>query len=118
MQFASSVTQGALAAANDVRAKARERALSLAKPGTILILPTSPVIAPRVDASESELDHTRARIMRVTCTASLTGLPQMTIPVGLVSGCPAGLSFIGWPGADETLLDLAVTLSRHCGLEG
>lgn len=117
MQYASSVTESALAAANEVRAKVRERALSLAKPGTILALPTSPVIAPPLDSSEGDLDQRRARIMRVTCTASLTGLPQVTIPVGTVLGCPAGLSFIGWPGADETLLDLAVTVSRHCGLE-
>lgn len=117
MQYASSVTDKMLAAANELRAKVRERAQSLAKPGTVLALPTSPVIAPPLDSSEDDLDQRRARIMRVTCTSSLTGLPQVTIPVGTVLGCPAGLSFIGWPGADETLLDLAVTVSRHCGLE-
>jgi amidase len=40
----------------------------------------------------------------------------MSIPVGTVDGCPVGLSFIGWAGGDEALLDLAVTLARHCGL--
>ena len=38
--------------------------------------------------------------------------------VSPISGCPVGLSFIGWPGADEVLLDLAVTVSRHCGRQG
>jgi amidase len=28
-----------------------------------------------------------------------------------------GLSFIGWAHGDEALLDLAVTLSRTCGIE-
>jgi hypothetical protein len=35
--------------------------------------------------------------------------------VGLVSGCPVGLSFIAWHGGDEALLDLAVKLARHVG---
>jgi amidase len=56
--------------------------------------------------------------MRLTCIAGLSGLPQVTIPVGWLSGCPVGLSFVGWPGADEVLLDLAVTVSRHCGRQG
>jgi amidase len=35
--------------------------------------------------------------------------------VGLVSGCPVGLSFIAWHGGDEALLDLAVKLARYVG---
>jgi amidase len=55
--------------------------------------------------------------MRLTCIAGMAGLPQVTIPVGTVAGCPVGLSFIGWPGADEALLELAVAVSRYVGLE-
>jgi len=54
--------------------------------------------------------------MRLTCTAGVSGLPQMSIPAGTVNGCPVGLSFIGWAGGDEALLDLACELSRHCGM--
>jgi len=46
----------------------------------------------------------------------LSGLPQVTIPAGIVDGCPAGLSFIGWAGGDEALLDLACELARFCGI--
>jgi hypothetical protein len=35
----------------------------------------------------------------------LSGLPQMSIPVGTAAGCPARLSLIGWAGGDEALLD-------------
>jgi amidase len=45
----------------------------------------------------------------------LSGLPQVTLPVGSISGCPIGLSFIAWHGGDEALLDLAVQLARHVG---
>ncbi len=40
----------------------------------------------------------------------------MTIPARTISGCPVGLSFIGWAGGDEVLLDLACKLARHCGM--
>jgi amidase len=45
----------------------------------------------------------------------MSGLPQVTLPVGSVAGCPVGLSFIAWHGGDETLLDLAVKLARYVG---
>ena len=51
--------------------------------------------------------------MRLTCIAGLGGLPQVSIPVGTVEGCPVGLSFIGWAGGDEALLDLAVRAVAH-----
>jgi amidase len=40
----------------------------------------------------------------------------VSIPAGTIDGCPVGLSFIGWDGGDEALLDLACDLSRHCGM--
>ena len=118
MQFTATVSQRDFEAANVVREKVRARADSLAQPGTVLVVPTSPAIAPRLDTPEPDLDKFRARVMRMTCTASLSGLPQVTMPIGTVDGCPVGLSFIGWRNGDEALLDLAVQLSRHCGIEG
>lgn len=117
MQFASTVTRHDFERATETRASLRERAYALAQPGTILALPSSPVIAPRLDTREPDLDLIRSRIMRITSISSLSGLPQITIPAGTVEGCPAGLSFIGWIGGDEALLDLALTLARYCGLE-
>jgi amidase len=45
-----------------------------------------------------------------TCPAGHAGLPQISIPATEAAGCPIGLSFIGWQGGDEALLDLAVRL--------
>jgi amidase len=42
----------------------------------------------------------------------------VTIPAGTVSGCPVGLSFIGWDRSDEALLDLAVRLAPFVGVAG
>jgi amidase len=117
MEFATSVTDRDVEEARHLHARVRERIHALAPPGTILTLPTAPCIAPRIDTPAEELESFRVRAMRLTCIAGLGGLPQISIPAGTISGCPAGLSFIGWAGADEVLLDLAKLVSRHCGLQ-
>jgi amidase len=99
-----------------VQLKAREHIRQITGPGTILVLPTSPAIAPKIETTGAEMEEFRVRVMRLTCTAGVSGLPQMSIPAGTVNGCPIGLSFIGWAGGDEALLDLACELSRHCGM--
>ena len=114
--FAASVTKQQADAARAVHTRAREHVRSHVPKGTVLALPTAPCIAPRIDMAGPELEAFRVRVMRLTCIAGMGGLPQVSIPGGTISGCPIGLSFIGWDGGDEALLDLAVTLSRHCGL--
>jgi amidase len=113
---AATVTEQMAAEARVMQERARDRIRSIAQPGTLLVLPTSPAIAPLADAPNAEHESFRMRAMRMTCIAGLSGLPQMSIPIGTVDGCPAGLSFIGWAGGDEALLDLAVRLSRYCGM--
>jgi amidase len=97
---------------DDAQARLRERVA----PGTVVVLPTSPAIAPRPDLDARAMDSFRLRVMRLTVFAGLGGLPQVTIPAGTVAGSPVGLSLIGWHGGDETLLDMAVDLARHCGI--
>jgi amidase len=116
MEYAASVTAADVAAARTVQAQARDHILQTVKPGTILALPTAPCIAPPTDMPAAEMEHFRVRVMRLTSTAGMAGLPQVNLPVGTLAGCPVGLSFIGWPGGDEVLLDLACALSRHCGM--
>jgi amidase len=118
LAFAAKVSQRDAEEARKLKARARDQVRRLAKPGTILALPTTPGIAPRVDVPAEALESFRTNVMRLTCIAGLSGLPQVTMPIGTVSGCPLGFSFIGWAGGDEALLDLAVRLSRHCGRQG
>ena len=116
IDYAASVTADEAAAARHVQAQARDHILQTVKPGTILALPTAPCIAPPLDLSPAELDGFRTRVMRLTCTAGIAGLPQVNLPIGTLGGCPVGLSFIGWSGGDEVLLDLACELAPHCGM--
>jgi len=108
------ITAAETAAAQQVREAVRTRMAELVPPGTVLCLPTAPVIAPKVDTPPEGLEFFRANTMALTCIAGHAGLPQVTVPAADVDGCPVGLSFIGWAGADEALLDLAVALAPFC----
>jgi amidase len=116
MQFAATVTKAQADASRAVVLKARDHIRQIVVPGTVLALPTAPSIAPRIETTGPELEEFRTRVMRLTCTSGISGLPQMSIPAATINGCPIGLSFIGWAGGDEALLDLACELSRHCGM--
>jgi amidase len=117
MDFAASVTSEQASGSREILAGARGHILSRLPPGTVMALPSAPSIAPPLAATGEALEQFRVRTMRLTCIAGLAGLPQISIPVGTVSGCPAGLSFIGWAGADEVLLDLACRLAHLCGIQ-
>jgi amidase len=108
-QFAKSISAEAAAEARPMRelfAAAIERLTAEA----VLVLPTAPVVAPRLDdAPETYLAY-RDRTLSLTCIAGLARVPQVTIPVGEVGGAPAGLSLIARRGADLQLLALAAEL--------
>jgi amidase len=114
--FAATVTEAQAEPARKIVAAARAHIRALVPPGTVMALPTAPCIAPLLDMPEAGWDVFRTRVMRLTCIAGLSGLPQISIPAGTAGGCPAGFSLIGWAGGDEALLDLACGLSRFCGV--
>src|SRR5262245_23022566 len=118
MEFAAKVASQEVAVARGEHARARERIRALAPPGTVLALPTAPCIAPLLDTPPEGLESFRARVMRLTCISGLSGLPQVSLPIGTIGGCPVGLSLIGWGGGDEELLALCGRLSRCCGYAG
>jgi amidase len=95
MEFAATVTAQQADAARKIAASARAHLRALLPPGTVMALPTAPSIAPPVNISGEEAESFRVRAMRLTCMAGLAGLPQINLPVGTISGCPAGL-FADW----------------------
>ncbi len=117
MDFAASVSSEQAQQSREIVAGARAHILAHLPRGTIMALPTAPSIAPLLSATGEALETFRVRTMRLTCIAGIGGLPQISIPVGTVAGCPAGLSLIGWPGADEVLLDVACELACLCGIQ-
>ena len=113
-EMVAAITPEETSAAQQVRETVRARLHELVPPGTILCLPTSPVIAPIIGTPPEGLEFFRTNALALTCIAGHSGLPQVNLPAALVNGCPVGLSFIGWAGGDEALLDLAVKLAPFC----
>ena len=97
--------------AETVRAQFRERFRTLVAPGTVLLLPTMPDVAPLLDEPEGNLDLYRARAMSILCLAGLSGFPQVTMPLARRQGAPLGLSLIGPPSSDLSLVRLACRLT-------
>jgi amidase len=111
-EIASRVTPEEAKRGRDVRAEAKKRLQELAKPGTMIAMPTTPTLPPERDIRDgASTVEFRARTLGSTCLAGHAGLPQISVPAGMAAGCPVGLSFIGWEGGDEALLDLAVKLA-------
>lgn len=108
---AAAITDAERARAQSVREAARARMRSLLPSGTILCQPTTPFPAPLCGQRLSILEPLRERITRLCCHGGLTGVPQVVIPGCAVDGLPIGLSIIGGPGTDATLVALARALS-------
>lgn len=80
-----------------------------------LVLPTVPGAAPLKNWSRQELDTYRERALRLLCLASLSGFPQITLPLGRAHGAPFGISLLGPPGSDVALIRLGRRVLQTAG---
>jgi amidase len=90
-----------------VRREARGRMRHLLPAGTILCLPTTPFPAPKRGEPLSVAGPQRDRLLCLCCHGGLTGVPQVSIPGATVEDLPIGLSIVGGPGSDATLVAVA-----------
>ncbi len=105
--WARTIGEAEAQAASAARAKFAERLSASLAPGRLLAIPTAPNIAPLCAASAEALGGHRLHVLSLTSIAGLSGLPQVTLPLARVSGCPLGLSLIGPAGSDASLLAFA-----------
>jgi amidase len=109
--WAATVDRGMLLAAASKREEITRRMERLLAGNAVLVLPTSPGIAPKIGAPAAEIDDFRARALAILCIAGLARLPQVTLPLATLDGCPLGLSLVAARGNDTMLLDLARKLA-------
>ena len=79
----------------------------------VLIIPTTPGVAPRCDADETTLANDRNALLALTAIAGLAGLPQLHLPLFTLHNAPCGLSLVGKKGNDLALLALAKKLTTR-----
>jgi len=106
-EWGSKISGEEFNAAKSHRHDIQDRVQDMLEGDRVLVLPTVPSIAPKVDVSFEWLDDFRNRALSILCISGLTGLPQITIPLGSVEGCPFGISLIAPAGRDRALIALA-----------
>jgi len=106
--------------ASRVRTLMRRRLAALFERVDVLAWPTVPAPAPPLEAPLVELPSGTVTAdqanVRGSGLANLTGIPAISVPVGLSDeGLPLALQLQGTWGADELLLDAAEALERANG---
>jgi amidase len=104
---AAAITEADVQKVEPVRRAHRDRMAELLTPGSFVLLPTTPGPGPLKSLRHSEMQEERVRIGSLGCIADGAGLPQISLPLGEMDGCPLGLSLIGSAGTDEALLGFA-----------
>ncbi|MGE5857747.1 MAG: amidase [Solirubrobacterales bacterium] len=99
-----------------VRAEVRRELAGLFDRIDVLAWPTVPAVAPSLTEPLIELPSGPASAdagnARQGVIANLTGVPGVSLPVGLDDGMPAALQLLGAWGSDAMLLDAAEALER------
>jgi aspartyl-tRNA(Asn)/glutamyl-tRNA(Gln) amidotransferase subunit A len=102
--------------ATQVRTLMRRRLAALFEEVDVIAWPTVPAPAPPLEAPLVELPsgtHTADQAnVRGAALANLTGIPSISMPVGLSGGLPIALQLQAAWGRDELLLDAAEALER------
>ncbi len=105
--------------AHRVRALMRRRLVAAFADVDLIAWPTVPAVAPPLEAPLVELPSGTLTAdqanVRGAALANLTGIPAVSVPVGLSDGLPIGLQLQAAWGRDELLLDAAEALERANG---
>jgi amidase len=103
--YGKSVRKADADAARAKQAAIKARLADIVTQDTLIALPAAPGPAPELVATGAEVEDFRQRVQRLTCIASLAGLPQISLPCLEIDGAPVGLSFIGASGSDRRLIE-------------
>lgn len=107
VEWSATLTAREVGPAKSKREEIARRVNELLARNAVLALPTVPGIAPLVNTPVAQLDDFRGRAMSLLCIAGLGRLPQVSLPLARMEGCPLGLSLIAARGGDMMLLALA-----------
>ncbi|PWB61202.1 MAG: amidase [Bradyrhizobiaceae bacterium] len=117
------IERGAKLAAADYIAMARERVRLVAAmdaqlaPLDALVLPTTPIVAPRIDevATPETFGARNMALLRNTSLANFFDLTAISLPLPREGRLPVGLMLVARNGADRRLFEIAAAIERLFG---
>ncbi len=120
MQLGQLFSAGQYLAAQRARNEFRGMTKAAMRSFDVLMMPTAPIRAPRLDGVADEDSAQDPKdlftLMRFAVLFNLTGLPAVTVPAGMDSlGLPMGVQFVAGPYQESTLLRVARAYERAAG---
>ncbi|XP_024983274.1 amidase 1 [Cynara cardunculus var. scolymus] len=97
-------------ACESVKTQLREALTALLGEHGILVIPTVPGPPPKLQTDPTLLETFRARAFSLLSVAGVSGLCQVTIPLGKYNDLPVAVSLLANHGSDGFLLSLVETL--------
>ena len=79
----------------------------------VLVMPTTPDIAPLLGDGGEKMENYRNRSLQMLSISGLSGFPQISLPLGRRLGAPLGLSLLGPKGSDRSLVKLAEQIAAQ-----
>jgi aspartyl-tRNA(Asn)/glutamyl-tRNA(Gln) amidotransferase subunit A len=111
LRLGQKVTAQEYLQARQTRREVRDELDALLNAYDVMLLPTSPVIAPLRGQTDVQVEggvmSVREAVLGQTLPFSLCGLPAISVPFGLLKGMPIGLQIVGARGKDTQVLAFA-----------
>ncbi|CAA7388715.1 unnamed protein product [Spirodela intermedia] len=104
------VDEDAIPHCYSVRSELRAALDELLKDNGALVLPTLPGPPPKLNTDPSLLKDFRSKAFSLLSIAGMSGLCQVTIPLGMDDDLPMSISLLARHGGDGSLLNLVKTL--------
>ncbi|WP_231330066.1 amidase [Actinomadura graeca] len=77
----------------------------------LLVLPTMPLTAPPIGATDSAFGPLTPLLIALTCAWNVLGLPALSVPAGTVGGLPVGAQLVTRAGSEDLLFEAAGRLA-------
>ncbi|XP_004135625.1 amidase 1 isoform X1 [Cucumis sativus] len=110
LEFIREVTDENIDLSRSIQIELREALAALLEDFGVLAIPTVPGPPPKLNTDISEQYDFRAKAFSLLTIAAVSGVCQVSVPLGLYNGLPVSISLLAKHGADGFLLNLVDSL--------
>ncbi|MDG3085255.1 amidase family protein [Vibrio hannami] len=112
LEWGRQLTESDIASAETLLQKWQSDEENWLPKGSVLLIPTVPSVAPKINVKDDEQVEQRNTLLGLTSIAGLSGWPQLQCPAITVDGLPVGISFLGRENSDIQIIKFAQEVLR------